>query len=155
MKINRLALPNNKKMTFEEEVDFSSYPGDKYHIRRIEKCLVKLEACQYDDLLTLTFNIKGMVISSCAYTLEDIPYPINIHETINVTGEDDDEFIFDSDILDLDNVILTLIVSSVPMKLVKEGAKLPQDGDGYRFIKEGEENKEKKPSPFDILDDLE
>ena len=155
MKINRLLLPDGKDVIFDEDIDFSSYPGDKYHIRKINECHVHLVAKQYDDLLILTFDIKGLVTSSCAYTLEDILYPINIHETIELSGDEDDEFIFDSDIIDLDNVILTLIVSSVPMKLVKEGAKLPSSGDGYHFLSEEEAKSEKKSSPFDVLDDIE
>lgn len=150
MKINRLLLQLNKPETFIEDVDFSSYKGDPYHIRKINKCHVEVVATQYENLLTLKFDIKGEVTSSCAYTLEDILYPIDIHETINITGEEDDEFTFDSDILDLNEIIITLIVYSVPMKLVKKGASLPKDGEGYRFI----DKEEKKSSPFDVLDDL-
>ena len=153
MKINRLLLPEGKEIIFDEDVDFSLYPGDKYHIRKINKCHALVKVRQYEDLLILDFHIKGEVITSCAYTLEDVIYPIDIKEIIELNGEEDDEFIFEGDIIDLDPVILTLIISSVPMKVIKEGAKLPSSGDGYRFYTEDE--KKEKPSPFDVLDDLE
>ena len=41
------------------------------------------------------------------------------------------------------------------MKVVKEGAKLPSSGDGYRVLTEEDAALEEKPSLFDVLDDFE
>ena len=102
-----------------------------------------------------SFNIKGEVETTCAYTLEKFAYPYDIKETIELNNDEKDDFIIDSNEIDVDEMVITLIVSHIPFKLVKPGAKLPNSGDGYRVIKEEDAEKEKKASPFDVLDDLE
>ena len=57
--------------------------------------------------------------------------------------------------IDIDEMLITLIVSNIPFKIIKKGAKLPASGDGYIVISEEEMEKRKKSSPFDALDNLE
>ncbi len=155
MKINRAILPIGKTISYHEDIDFSSYRGDQYHVRSISSCHMDLDVTNYDDLIVLSFNIKGEVMTTCAYTLEEIPYSYHVKEVVELSGDEEDEFDMDGDILDIDEMLITLIVSNVPIKVVKKGAKLPSGGDGYRVLTEEEASKEKKPSPFDVLDDLE
>ena len=61
-------------------------------------------------------------------------------------------------IFDIDPYVLSLVVSEIPAKIVKKGAKLPEDGSGYRVLSEEEYNKEqenKKDSRWDALDKIE
>lgn len=155
MKINRLLLPIGKVVKYNEDIDFSKYQGDPYHVKRINSCHLELNVTNYDELIILSFDVKGEVVTSCAYTLEEINYPYHIKEEIELSGSEEDEFEMNGDIIDIDNILITLIVSSIPMKVIKKGAKLPESGDGYRVISEEEALKEKKPSCFDVLDDLE
>ena len=154
MKINRLLLPIGKTIKYSEDIDLSYFQGDQYHVRSITSCHMDLDVTNYDELITLSFNIKGEVKTTCAYTLEEIPYQYHVKDTIELDGEDDDFDIVNNEI-DIDEMLITLIVSNVPFKVVKEGASLPSSGDGFRFLSEEEANKEKKSSPFDVLDDLE
>ena len=155
MKINRLLLPIGKDVEFNEDVDLSYFQGDQYHVRSITSCHMKLVATNYDDLLTLFFNINGEVKTSCAYTLEEIPYQYKISDVIEFTGSEDDEFQIKNEEINIDEILITLIVSNIPFKVVKDGATLPNSGDGYRFISEEEAELEDndKPSVFDILED--
>ena len=155
MKINRLLLPIGKTVDYNEDIDLSYFQGDQYHVRSISSCHMKLSVTNYDDLITFFFNINGEVKTTCAYTLEEIPYKYKVSEVIELNGSEDDEFDIVNNEIDIDEMLITLIVSNVPFKVVKEGAKLPNNGDGYRFISEEEAAKEKKPSPFDVLDDVE
>ena len=155
MRLNRLTLPIGKEVSFKEDMDFSSYKGDPYHVRSIKSCYMDLSVINYDELIVLSFKLKGEVMTTCAYTLEEIPYAYNIHETVELAGNEDDEFDIINEQIDIDQIIITLIVSNVPMKVVKKGAKLPSGGDGYRVLSEEDAQKEKKASPFDVLDDLE
>ena len=155
MKLNRLTLPVGKEVNFHEDIDFSNYQGDPYHVRSIKSCHMDLSVLNYDELIVLSFNLKGEVMTTCAYTLEEIPYQYQIKETVELAGNDDDEFEIINETIDIDQILITLIVSNIPMKVIKKGAKLPSNGEGYRVLSEEEALKEKKASPFDALDDLE
>ena len=158
MKINRLLLPIGKAVEYDEDVDLTYFKGDQYHVRSIPSCHMKLSVTNYDDLISLYFIIEGEVKTSCAYTLEEIPYKYKISDVIELTGGEDDEFEIKGEEIDIDDILITLIVSNVPFKVVKEGATLPSSGEGYRFISEEEAEEEaaqqEKPSAFDILDDF-
>ena len=159
MKLNRLLLPVGKSVNYNEDIDLSYFEGDKYHVRKIKSCHMDLDVTNYDDLITLYFKINGEVETTCAYTLEVIPYQYKISDVIELTGSEDDEFEIHNEEINIDEMLITLIVSNVPFKVVKPGATLPSDGDGYRFLtpeqaqKEQEEADRDKPSAFDILDD--
>ena len=155
MKLNRLTLPVGKEVIFHEDIDFSAYQGDPYHVRSIKSCHMDLSVLNYDELVVLSFHLKGEVMTTCAYTLEEIPYQYNIKESVELAGNEDDEFEIINETIDIDEILITLIVSNVPMKVVKKGAKLPSNGDGYQVMSEEEANSKKKASPFDALDDLE
>ena len=156
MKINRLLLPIGKSVNYKEDIDLSYFRGDQYHVRSISSCHMDLDVTNYEDLITLFFKIKGEVKTTCAYTLEEIPYEYNISDVIELSGGEDDEFEIKNEEINIDEMLITLIVSNVPFKVVKEGATLPSDGDGYRFISEeqAEAETKEKPSPFDVLDDF-
>ena len=155
MKLNRLTLPVGKEVVFHEDIDFSAYQGDPYHVRSIKSCHMDLSVLNYDELVVLSFSLKGEVMTTCAYTLEEIPYQYNIKESVELAGNENDEFEIINETIDIDEILITLIVSNVPMKVVKKGAKLPSNGDGYQVMSEEEANSKKKASPFDALDDLE
>ena len=155
MKINRLVLPEGKAIEYNEDIDLSYFQGDQYHVRSISSCHMVLEVTNYDELIALSFNIKGTVLTTCAYTLEEIPYNYSIKETIELNEDEDDEFVITNNEIDIDEMLITLIVNNVPFKVVKKGAKLPSSGDGYTVISEDDKLKERKSSPFDVLDDLE
>lgn len=159
MKINRLALPLGKTIKYNEDIDLSYFKGDQYHVRSIKSCHMDLDVTNYDDLITLYFKINGEVLTSCAYTLEEIPYEYKVSDVIELNGSEDDEFEIKNDIINIDEILITLIVENIPFKVVKKGAKLPDNGDGYRFVSEEQALKEAKendkPSPFDVLDDYE
>ena len=161
MKINRAILQTNKKQVFEEEVDFSKLPLDENHVKRITKCLVKVEATDFDDVLEYLITGEADVIASCSYTLEDVPLHVSFKEQLFFSDQDDDSMdcYFEPGVeIDLDPHILALILAEVPHNIVKSGASLPKSGNGYRVLKEEdfeEERKHRKNSAFDVLDTLE
>lgn len=159
MKINRQQLATNKMVPFEEDIDFSSYEFDPNYIRGIPVCHVKAEATQYEDLLRIYCEIKATVIGVCAYTLEDVELPIKVADEICFTDDPEDDTCEyeEGTIIDLDEKILALVLSQVPPKVVKKGAKLPESGNGYRVLTEDElakERENKQDSRWDALDNL-
>lgn len=159
MKLNRQILPLNKTVTLEDDIDFSNYDFDPNYIRGINNCHVVLETTQYENLLRIKASIKCVVTAVCAYTLEDVPLEISYQDELNFTDdESDDSCYYEPDnIFDIDDYILGLILSQVPPKVVKKGAKLPDNGNGYRVMTEDallKERENKTDSRWDALNDL-
>ena len=161
MKLNRATLPANKPETFDEEIDFSSLKLDENHVKKINKCTVKVIATEFGDVLQCSINGEADVIASCSYTLDDVPLHVNFKDTLYFSSEvvDSEECYYEPGVeIDLDPHILALILAEVPHNITKSGAKLPESGNGYRVISEEqylEEKNNKKNSAFDILDTIE
>ncbi len=74
--------------------------------------------------------------------------------------EDDngDGFIYPGSSIDLDLVALSLIVSSLPLRIVRPDSELPKGGKGYNVYDEdsylAEQEQNEKSSPFDALKDI-
>ena len=158
MKVNR-NLFKNKDYFIEDDLDFSNESFNPNHIRKIGKTHVRITGNDYDDYLILDFDIKSEVIGVCSYSLEDVPLTIKCHASLSFTYEEEDEetIHIENPIFDVDEYIIDLIVSEVPMKIVKKGAKLPTSGAGYRVLTEDEYNKEQeeKVDPrWKALDDI-
>ena len=162
MKLNRAILPDSKAETFEEEVDFSKYPFDENHVKRIDSCSVKVTATEFGDVLQCQISGKASVIASCSYTLEDVPMEVKFRDSFYFSddseAESEDCYYEPGVEIDLDPYILALILAEVPHTITKKGAELPKSGEGYRVMSEEELLKEKstkKNNAFDILDSIE
>ena len=161
MKLNRAILPANKPETFDEDIDFSSLKLDENHVKKINKCSVKIIATEFGDVLQCSINGEADVIASCSYTLEDVPLHVNFKDTLYFSSEvmGSQECYFEPGVeIDLDPHILALILAEVPHNITKSGVSLPKSGNGYRVLSEDqylEEKKNKKNSAFDILDSIE
>ena len=161
MKLNRAILPVGKPETFDEEIDFSSLKLDENHVKKINKCSVKVIVTEFGDVLQCSINGEADVIASCSYTLDDVPLHVNFKDTLYFSSEvmGSQECYFEPGIeVDLDPHILALILAEVPHNITKSGASLPKSGNGYRVLSEEDYEKEKqnkKNSAFDILDTIE
>lgn len=160
MKLNRL-LFQNKDYFLEGDIDFSNLEFDPYHIKKIGLTHVKITGSVFEDLLMLNFHIVSDVIGVCAYTLEDVPLHLDFKDSLEISNEieDDEKIFFEKNmIFDIDPYVLSLLVSEIPAKIVKKGAKLPEDGSGYRVLSEEEYEKEqenKTDARWAALDDIE
>ena len=162
MKLNRATLPVNKSQTFEEEIDFSAYPFDENHVKRIDSCSVNVIATEYGDVLRCQIQGKAHVIASCSYTLDDVPLDVSFKDDFYFSDDKESESqdcYYEPGVeVDLDPHILALILAEVPHTITKSGANLPKSGNGYRVLSEDdylEERKKRGNSAFDILDTLE
>ncbi len=163
MKVNRLLLKVGQPEVVEEDIDFSNNLIDENHVKRINSCHVKLTLTEFEDVLQCDMEIKADVTASCAYTLEDVPYKVNVKEKLYFSSEemdkDSDKMIYDpGNEIEMDNYVFSYIIASVPHNIHKKGAKLPENGNGFRVMSEDDYMKEKaskkKASPFDALDDI-
>ena len=165
MEINRKLLELNKKIYFEEDIDFSHETLDPVLIRKIKDTHVVVEAIDYEDILMVTINLKANVVLPCSYTLEDVDYVIKGQEDYIFTDDeeriDEDDystFYEPNDIIDLNPYIFSIIIALIPFKVVKKGAKLPSGGKDYRVISEEDYYKERAnrtDSRWSKLDEIE
>ena len=158
MKVNRY-LFKNKDYVLEGDIDYSNVSFDPSHIRSIGLTHIKITGNDYDELFVVNVVGTAEVVGVCAYSLEDVLLKIKINDTLTFTFEEEDEDVIhiDNPIFEIDPYILDLIISEIPLKIVKPGAKLPEAGDGYRVMSEDEylkENSEKKDHRWDKLDDI-
>ena len=158
MKLNRAYLEEGKEEIFTEKIDFSNFPFNETHVRRIPMCEATIKATDYGETLRVIFKIKAQVIAVCSYTLEDVPMDLDFTDELEFTNVDyqDDEMIYEPEnIIDMDPHILSLIFARIPIKVIKPGAKLPENGNGYSVLTEEQflaEKSGKKNSAWDILD---
>ncbi len=163
MKINRALLPLNKEVIQKEEIDFTKERfSPSSNIKSIDHVEVEAHIFLSEDFLRINIKVKSKITAICAYSLEDVPLKVNFQEELHFTNEEDslyeDAYLVKDNLFSLDEYILSFIISSVPVKVIKEGKKIPESGKGYRVLSEEDylkEKSEKKVSPFDCLDDLE
>lgn len=162
MVINRKKLALNQlykesgAVTFDKDIFLS-----RDDLRNVENCRVNLEYVDNGEILNATVKVEADLTLVCAYSLEDVPYHIKISDKVEFTSIEEissgDIFYEPRGTIDLDPYIFGLILASIPMKVIKKGAKPPEDTDCFRFLDEDEleeERKDEKQSPFDVLKDL-
>lgn len=137
----------NKQYKFHEDVDFSSHIFDKnFHIKEITKCSVNINATQFEECLHLSVLVNAEIVARCAYTNDDVPYSVRAKEDMTFShDEENDGHYFEKDeVFDFDPYLLALISNEVPLNLVKQGAKKPEGGNGFRVLTEDELLKERE-----------
>ncbi|MDD6711038.1 DUF177 domain-containing protein [Sharpea porci] len=138
-----LQKQKNGEFDFEESLTF---PEEMfYNLSRING-LKDVEARghgRYDiksDRLYVDLHVKGTMIVPCAISLEDVDYPFEIHEmeTFAFYKPEEDEEVIEArkNVADLTSVIWTEIMMEVPMRVVKEGATMKRNGQGWQVLDE-------------------
>lgn len=146
MIINRALLTEGNKQHYSEDVDFSDYVGDPNHCKKIENCHVEVDVLELETLCLVSINGLANVVTSCKYTLEDLPLRVTFKEDLTFSDDENDESSYYEPKVEIDlkPYILGLILDKVPHNAVKKGVSKPKNGDGYRILSEDEYNEEKK-----------
>lgn len=106
------------------------------------------------------FDIEATLIVSD--TRDGVPFEksASCHEGCDLMDKEDElgeGYVFESGKVDMDELALTILISSLPIRLVREGSSLPRGGKGYRVLSEEEAKKSHKEdlsSRFKALDDV-
>lgn len=90
--------------------------------------------------LYVDFNVKGQMILPCAVSLENVDYPFNVESSVIFAfykPEEDEEVIeVKRDVVDLTPIVFQEIMMDVPMRVVKEGATMKTNGNGWKVLNE-------------------
>ncbi len=92
--------------------------------------------------LYVDFTVNGQMILPCAVSLEDVEYPFNIESNVTFAfyKSKDGEDVVEArrDTVELTPVIFQEIMMEVPMRVVKTGATLKTEGNGWKVLNEQE-----------------
>ena len=134
MKLDLRKLYSLKKIDINEDIVFNNIDYKKMNITKIND--IHATGCakvNYEDNIELELDVSGSLVMPCAITLEDVIVPINVHisEEILENTLNNDFF------LDLLDILWENIILEIPIRVVKEGAKLEsQKGVGWEIISE-------------------
>ena len=134
-------VKHHGKFEFEEGLTFPSEVFDQYaQINDLKDIIVSgtgnLDL--KDKRLYVDLNIKGTMILPCAMTLENVDYPFEINST-EVFAFDKPSALEDfhelkKDIVDLTPVLFENIMLEVPMRVVKDDARIKSEGKGWKIL---------------------
>lgn len=140
----------NEEISFEEEL-IKKLSG----VQKLSKIKVNGKLKYIDSIAQciIEYEVSGTMKMKCAITNEDVDYNFKDEDTINFTfnsKEEDDEIIFaKGNIVDLIPYVWQLIVVNVPLKVVKEGAKLVKKSGKNWNIGEIEEKNDEEENEID------
>lgn len=161
MKILKSKLTPNHATEIDEDVSFAETDfSSSYPIKSIPKCHLKGTLLKKEDRITLEGTIAAEVELRDSYTDEPFLKKIKLQEAVDLVSEDDGEaegYIVEGPEIDLSGLIVKLIRSSLPFKVLKPGSQLPPSGEGYSVYSEDEyvEKKKAEYNPaFDALKDF-
>ena len=101
--------------------------------------MVKISGEGYElgfDEYVFSLDIKCDLTMVCAISLEDVIYPLEFHtdEIFKTENNDGDDVNLVTNVIDLDQVILSNIIMRIPMKVVKDGASYDSEEKEEEYI---------------------
>lgn len=141
----------NGTFTIDESLTFPREMFEKYaHINDLKDIIVKgtgnLDV--RENRLYVDLHIKGIMILPCALTLEEIEYPFDINST-EIFSFDKPDPLEDAhevkkNVVDLTPVVFENIMLEVPMRVVKDDAKIQVEGKGWKIVDTSSKEKDEE-----------
>ena len=127
---------------FQGSLDVSELEEMNNDIRRISDVKVDGKATLVGKVYQFDLNLKGTMILPCARTLVDVKYPFSIDATENFTkvdyvaSEEEEIFLVDQEVLDLEPYIKENILLEVPVRVYSDEEQLSEaedEGEGWEM----------------------
>lgn len=138
------------------DIDLSlDIPKDKLSntsIKDLENIHVTGKVSRIEDgVYHITIHITGKMILTCARSLEDVEYPLDIFIDKNVGNDEYEEEIqvIYQNSLDILSIVWENIVLEVPLRVVKEDASFISEGNGWSLT--DNETLDEENNPFSEL----
>ena len=109
----------HKNIDYTFEMNPFEFEGDI--IKPVSSCSVQGDISSKDNILLLNINIKVNLEMNCSRCLDTFIYPIDIdieERFTNDSNSEDEAFIVIDDVLDINEVVETSIISTLPIKRV-------------------------------------
>ena len=109
----------HKNINYTFEMNPFEFEGDI--IKPVSSCSVQGDISSKDNILLLNINIKVNLEMNCSRCLDTFIYPIDIdieERFTNDSNSEDEAIIVIDDVLDINEVVETSIISTLPIKRV-------------------------------------
>ncbi len=159
MKIDFAKVKGKETIAYSGDLNYFNNFNKSKTIKEFKSVEGKVTLEKADAVLIIKYDINAVLDVFSTLTNEPFEYPISIDETLYYTSEkemeSEDVFYIKEGRIELEEDIYSLIVTSLPLILHKEGEEFPH-GKNYRVLKEDELNEDdgSSYSPFDKLKDL-
>lgn len=157
MIIEKSELINYKHI--EKSYDFSLSDEEVKNIDDIisfEYSKVKVEADYISSLALVKIHVKGKMILRSTRTLKPVEYYFTEREELTYSFYKDDDLndeniiFIEDDKIDIDEEVISLIITSIPLKIIGKDEPEHFDGEGYEVMSEDEyllQNKKENIDP--------
>lgn len=137
-----------------EDVDFKS----QYPILSMDSCHLKAKFYKSkEDKIFAEMDIAATAILEDSYTCKPFKKKLTLSEDFEIMEDEDYEgegFIVPGKVIDVSSLVVAIIRSSLPIRVLAPGSKIQSGGEGYSVRSESELVEEETSSPFDVLKDL-
>ena len=159
MRIDFSKVKSFEKIDYIGDLNFYNNTKSLKTIKDYKSVEGVVEIQKADFVIIVKYDIHAVLNVLSTLSGEEFEYPLDVNETLYYTDkkemDSEDVFYVKEGYVDLDQEIYSLIITSIPLILHKEGEEYPK-GKNYRVISEDEidENDGSNYSPFDKLKDL-
>lgn len=159
MRIDFNKVKSFEKIDYIGDLNFYNNTKSLKTIKDYKSVEGVVEIQKADSVIIVKYDIHAVLNVLSTLSGEEFEYPLDVNETLYYTDkkemDSEDVFYVKEGYVDLDQEIYSLIITSIPLILHKEGEEYPK-GKNYRVISEDEidENDGSNYSPFDKLKDL-
>lgn len=159
MRIDFSKVKSFEKINYIGDLNFYNNTKSLKTIKDYKSVEGVVEIQKADSVIIVKYDIHAVLNVLSTLSGEEFEYPLDINEALYYTDkkemDSEDVFYVKEGYVDLDQEIYSLIITSIPLILHKEGEEYPK-GKNYRVISEDEidENDGSNYSPFDKLKDL-
>lgn len=159
MRIDFSKVKSFEKIDYIGDLNFYNNTKSLKTIKDYKSVEGVVEIQKADSVIIVKYDIHAVLNVLSTLSGEEFEYPLDVNETLYYTDkkemDSEDVFYVKEGYVDLDQEIYSLIITSIPLILHKEGEEYPK-GKNYRVISEDEiyENDGFNYSPFDKLKDL-
>ena len=159
MRLQIFNVKDERVFDYEENAKVYNDLNNSKVIKEFKKVGGKVTIKKVDKVFFAKFDIKAKLIVYSSLTYEPFIYNHKLSEELQFVNDekycDDESILVDGDAINLEEIIYSLIITTLPIRLTKKGEKAPE-GKNFRVLTEDEYYEEENSSgnAFDKLKDL-
>jgi uncharacterized metal-binding protein YceD (DUF177 family) len=143
-KLSKASIVPGRSLSFTRDTRFEGY-ALPYPIRAVKACHYDCKVVKIGDYASADYQIKATLTVEDSRDATPFDKAVDFEEKTDLLDEEDtagEGFVVPGGTIDLDELALRLIVSSLPIRLIRPASALPKSGKGYRVLSEEEKRKE-------------
>lgn len=144
-RLSKASIIKGRSLSFSQDTVFEGY-ALSYPVHAVKRCHYEVKVTKVGDYAQAAYQITADLLVEDARDAALFAYPVRFEEEVDLLDSEDSEgegYIVEGKDIDLEEIALKLILSSLPLKLVRKKSSLPQSGKGYRVLSQDDYEKEK------------